>query len=237
MTRRAPRARPVRHLRVPVEAPRARPVNRSRRRRGRWRGCRRRWQRCRAAGGHVAMGGAGGASTGRDDVGCGCQTSGAARASDLFAVVLLVLLRRRARRPSSLCPSRQLPGLRANSTLRASHPSKKQVSPCLQPRRPDGTVIASMVEPPFGAIAGRWNEILDRVTDGVIVFDRQWRYVYVNRAAEQYVGMPRERLLGKTIADISPNTWAQTPSGPTGGWQPGRRRSKSRPSPCSRRPG
>ena len=38
----------------------------------------------------------------------------------------------------------------------------------------------------------------------MIVLDRQWRYVYVNRAAEQYVGIPRSRLLGRTIAEIFP---------------------------------
>jgi PAS domain S-box-containing protein len=61
-----------------------------------------------------------------------------------------------------------------------------------------------MVESSIAPIAGSWEEIVERVSDGVVVFDRDWRYVYVNRAAEQHVGRPREELLGKTIAELFP---------------------------------
>jgi PAS domain S-box-containing protein len=61
-----------------------------------------------------------------------------------------------------------------------------------------------MAYSPIESIAGRWEQIVDRVNDGVIVFDREWRYVYVNRAAEQHLEMPREQLLGKTIVEVFP---------------------------------
>jgi PAS domain S-box-containing protein len=54
------------------------------------------------------------------------------------------------------------------------------------------------------SIAGRWEDIVDRISDGVAVFDRDWRYVYLNRAAELHIGMPRDQVLGKTIAEVFP---------------------------------
>jgi PAS domain S-box-containing protein len=61
-----------------------------------------------------------------------------------------------------------------------------------------------MAGPSIGSIAGSWEEVVDRVGDGIIVFDRDWRFVYVNRAAERHVEMPREQLLGRTIAELFP---------------------------------
>jgi PAS domain S-box-containing protein len=55
------------------------------------------------------------------------------------------------------------------------------------------------------AIAGPWKGIVDRVADGIVVFDRDWRYVYMNRAAEQHLGRPTEQFLGKTISELFPD--------------------------------
>jgi PAS domain S-box-containing protein len=44
-------------------------------------------------------------------------------------------------------------------------------------------------------------EVLERITDGVYVLDRDWRFTYVNPMAEQILGRTREKLLGKTIWD------------------------------------
>lgn len=47
-------------------------------------------------------------------------------------------------------------------------------------------------------------EILDRISDGFVIFDRKWRYVYVNSAAEELTHMSREELLGKVLWDLFP---------------------------------
>lgn len=45
---------------------------------------------------------------------------------------------------------------------------------------------------------------LDRISDGIIVYDRAWRITYVNRSAAEYFGQPREALAGKTFAEAFP---------------------------------
>lgn len=47
-------------------------------------------------------------------------------------------------------------------------------------------------------------EILERISDGFFVLDRDWRYRYINEKGAQYLGYPREELLGK-------NMWARFP--------------------------
>ncbi len=46
--------------------------------------------------------------------------------------------------------------------------------------------------------------VLDRLYDAVISFDRDWRYVFINRSAEKYIGLPREALLGKVLWEAFP---------------------------------
>ncbi|TAK28901.1 MAG: PAS domain S-box protein [Myxococcaceae bacterium] len=46
--------------------------------------------------------------------------------------------------------------------------------------------------------------VLDRLHDAVIAYDREWRYSYLNRSAERYIGLPREALLGKVIWEAFP---------------------------------
>jgi PAS domain S-box-containing protein len=48
--------------------------------------------------------------------------------------------------------------------------------------------------------------ILDSISDGFIALDREWRFTYVNSAAERINGMPREDLLGKSQWDVFPYT-------------------------------
>jgi PAS domain S-box-containing protein len=43
----------------------------------------------------------------------------------------------------------------------------------------------------------RAEAVLENLPDGFQAFDREWRYVYLNRRAEQLLGRPREALLGK----------------------------------------
>ena len=46
--------------------------------------------------------------------------------------------------------------------------------------------------------------ILESITDGFFAVDRQWRYTYVNRLAEQMVGQARSELLGKLVWEAFP---------------------------------
>ena len=46
--------------------------------------------------------------------------------------------------------------------------------------------------------------VLDRITDGVYTLDREWRFTAINRAAEAYIGQPREAMLGKVLWDAFP---------------------------------
>ena len=47
-------------------------------------------------------------------------------------------------------------------------------------------------------------EILDRISDGFVELDLDWRFTYINRAAEQYFGTPRDQMLGKVAWDLFP---------------------------------
>jgi PAS domain S-box-containing protein len=46
--------------------------------------------------------------------------------------------------------------------------------------------------------------ILESITDGFIAFDRDWRYIYINAAAE-CIGLRRSELLGRTIWEAFPD--------------------------------
>jgi len=45
---------------------------------------------------------------------------------------------------------------------------------------------------------------LERITDGYLSIDRGWRFNYVNEAALTMLGMPRERVLGRSLMDTFP---------------------------------
>jgi PAS domain S-box-containing protein len=46
--------------------------------------------------------------------------------------------------------------------------------------------------------------LIDSLPDAVFVLDHEWRYTYLNRAAEALVGRPREELLGKNVWTLFP---------------------------------
>lgn len=48
------------------------------------------------------------------------------------------------------------------------------------------------------------DDVLDRVTDGFVAYDRDWRFTYLNPAAEQYFQRRREELLGRVVWDVFP---------------------------------
>lgn len=47
--------------------------------------------------------------------------------------------------------------------------------------------------------------VLANVADTYILFDRQWRYLYINNAGVQAIGQPREQILGRTLWELYPD--------------------------------
>ena len=47
--------------------------------------------------------------------------------------------------------------------------------------------------------------ILERITDGFVSLDREWRYTYINRAGSVMANRPPEDFLGKNIWDVYPD--------------------------------
>jgi PAS domain S-box-containing protein len=48
--------------------------------------------------------------------------------------------------------------------------------------------------------------ILTRIDDQFLALDHEWRYVYINDRVSQFVGMPKEEMLGKSIWELFPDT-------------------------------
>jgi PAS domain S-box-containing protein len=48
--------------------------------------------------------------------------------------------------------------------------------------------------------------ILDSIADGFVALDRDWRYTYINAAADAIHGVPRAALLGRRVWDAFPST-------------------------------
>ncbi|HEY7090335.1 MAG TPA: PAS domain S-box protein [Tepidisphaeraceae bacterium] len=47
-------------------------------------------------------------------------------------------------------------------------------------------------------------QVLQHMTEGFVVFDRQWRFVYLNDRAVQLARRPREQLIGRRVWDMFP---------------------------------
>jgi PAS domain S-box-containing protein len=47
--------------------------------------------------------------------------------------------------------------------------------------------------------------ILESITDAFTSFDRDWRFVYVNERAVQFLGKPREALIGRVVWELFPD--------------------------------
>jgi PAS domain S-box-containing protein len=47
-------------------------------------------------------------------------------------------------------------------------------------------------------------EILDRISDGFIAFDRDWRIIYLNRVAAGYLGRPAGEMVGRIFWEVFP---------------------------------
>jgi PAS domain S-box-containing protein len=65
-----------------------------------------------------------------------------------------------------------------------------------------------MVEPkPDPKSDDRLAVILEGIGDAFYALDRDWRFTYINRAAEAFYGIPRDEMLGRVIWDIFP--WSE----------------------------
>ncbi|WP_459644593.1 PAS domain-containing protein, partial [Kineococcus sp. NUM-3379] len=52
----------------------------------------------------------------------------------------------------------------------------------------------------------RLTQVLESMSAAFFSFDRRWRFVYVNAAAETLIGRPREELLGGVLWELFPHT-------------------------------
>jgi len=50
----------------------------------------------------------------------------------------------------------------------------------------------------------RYRLLLESISDSVYVLDREWRHVVVNNAAERFVQIPKENLLGSKLTELFP---------------------------------
>lgn len=47
--------------------------------------------------------------------------------------------------------------------------------------------------------------VLDSITDGLLVLDKDWRYVYFNNQGARLIGVPVDSLIGKCVWDLFPH--------------------------------
>lgn len=83
--------------------------------------------------------------------------------------------------PSSMSPNRRLRFLRRLNTPREDE------------LRAEAKAARDLLE-----------QVLASLNDHIVVYDREWRYTYVNDAAARVLGMPKEQLLGKSIWELFP---------------------------------
>ena len=60
-------------------------------------------------------------------------------------------------------------------------------------------------EEELGRLRTRTESVLDSVADTHILFDWDWHYLYVNRAATLAMGRPREQILDRTLWELYPD--------------------------------
>lgn len=55
-------------------------------------------------------------------------------------------------------------------------------------------------------LAQKVETIIEEITDGFYVLDREWKFVKINKVAEQIFGISRANLLGSSLWDLFPDT-------------------------------
>lgn len=56
----------------------------------------------------------------------------------------------------------------------------------------------------------RAEQVLETVSDGIYALDEQWRFTYVNPAAERLIGRDRQELLGRPTGEVFPESVGST---------------------------
>lgn len=51
----------------------------------------------------------------------------------------------------------------------------------------------------------KYRTLIERISDGFITIDTGWRFTYVNKIAEQFLGKPAEELSGRVIWEVFPD--------------------------------
>lgn len=57
---------------------------------------------------------------------------------------------------------------------------------------------------PFYSKVEQYHSIFESIGEGVVSFDHEWKYVYVNKNAEKLLGRSSEHLIGKVFWDVFP---------------------------------
>ena len=53
-------------------------------------------------------------------------------------------------------------------------------------------------------------DIMDHLSDEIMVFDAHYRMVYVNEACRRHYGLPPEALIGKTFDELDGTFWGNS---------------------------
>ena len=70
--------------------------------------------------------------------------------------------------------------------------------------------VAQGVQEPSFQEQPRLMNILDHLLDGLMIFDREWRYQYINPQAEPFAGKLRDELIGKIVWEEFPHLIGST---------------------------
>lgn len=54
--------------------------------------------------------------------------------------------------------------------------------------------------------AQKLDNIIEHITDGFLILDRDWRFVKINHALEKKMGLPRDQIIGQRFWDFFPDT-------------------------------
>ncbi|HEU6443410.1 MAG TPA: PAS domain-containing protein, partial [Microvirga sp.] len=65
---------------------------------------------------------------------------------------------------------------------------------------------AAAAEQADGNAHGGLAVILEGIGDAFYSLDGEWRFTYINRAAQEYFGVPAQSMLGRIIWDIFPHS-------------------------------
>ena len=71
--------------------------------------------------------------------------------------------------------------------------------------------------------AERLGRVLETMSTAFFTLDRDWRFTYVNRAAERILGRRRDELVGRVIWDLYPELWHRDRPPTARRWRPASR--------------